>query len=470
MSARNSTAIQAPGMPGSILTPPATRSGADWIACAPRAIQEDFLAGLSEHALLALPWLFDFWALPHQLPPEGDWKTWVCLGGRGAGKTRAGAEWVRAQVEGARPGDPGRARRVALVGETYDQVREVMIFGDSGILACSPPDRRPEWQATRRRLVWPNGAVASAHSAQDPEALRGPQFDAAWADELGKWTRAREAWDQLQFALRLGENPRQIVTTTPRPQALLRDLLARGSTVVTHAPTQANRAHLAPSFIEEITQRYGGGAQGRQEIAGEMVDEIEGALFPWSLIETAQRPAPEAFSRVVVALDPAVTGGAGSDLCGIVVVGAVTDGPPAQWRAHVIEDASLRAASPGDWARAALAAMARHGADRLVAEVNQGGDMVESVLRQIDPLVPYRAVRASRGKVARAEPVAALYEQGRVGHAPGLGALEDQMSRLSTRGYQGGGSPDRVDALVWALHDLIILPAQNLRDPKLRVL
>ena len=203
-------------------TLPEPKSDAEWIACAPLPIREAFLAGLSEGALLALPWLFEFWAMPHQLAPGGNWRSWVCMGGRGAGKTRAGAEWVRAQVEGATPSAPGRARRVALVGETLDQVREVMVFGDSGILACSPPDRRPVWEATRRRLVWPNGAIAQCFSAHEPESLRGPQFDAAWADELGKWKKADEVWDMLQFALRLGESPRCVVTTTPRAQITLK--------------------------------------------------------------------------------------------------------------------------------------------------------------------------------------------------------------------------------------------------------
>ncbi|MBK1636166.1 DNA-packaging protein [Rhodovulum adriaticum] len=449
-------------------TVPGLKSGADWIACAPRAEQEKFLEGLSEGALLALPYIFEFWALPHQLPPEGDWRSWIIMGGRGAGKTRAGAEWVRAQVEGARPLDVGTARRVALVGETVDQVREVMIFGDSGILACSPPDRRPKWEATRKRLVWPNGAVAQVFSAHDPEGLRGPQFDAAWADELAKWKKAEETWDMLQFGLRLGANPRQCITTTPRNVGILRKILANPSTVVTHAPTEANRAHLAESFLQEVRARYAGSRLGRQELDGELLDEAEGALWTLAGLEAARVKDAPAFDRIVVAVDPPVTGHAGSDACGIVVAGAVTQGPPGDWRAVVLEDASVTGAAPSVWAEAAIAAMERHGAERLVAEVNQGGDLVESVIRQIDPLVPFRAVRAARGKAARAEPIAALYEQGRVGHVAGLDALEDQMCRMTARGYEGRGSPDRVDALVWALHDLMIVPAAHWRRPRLR--
>ncbi|MEZ5779867.1 MAG: terminase family protein [Paracoccaceae bacterium] len=431
---------------------------------------DEFLGELTDEALMALPWLFEFWALPHQLSPDGHWKSWVIMGGRGAGKTRAGAEWVRSQVEGARPLDPGRARRVALVGETVDQAREVMIFGDSGILACSPPDRMPVWEATRRRLVWPNGAVAEVYSAFSPESLRGPQFDAAWADELAKWSKAEEAWDMLQFALRLGEHPQQVITTTPKNVGVLKAILGNPTTVLTQAPTEANKAYLAASFLEEVRSRYAGTRKGRQELDGVLLEDAEGALWTTEGLEAAREEAPERLSRVVVAVDPPVTGHAGSDECGIVAVGALTEGPPSEWRAWVLEDASVSAASPDTWARAAVAAMERHGADRMVAEVNQGGQLVESVVRQIDPMVPFRAVHATRGKAVRAEPVAALYEQGRVHHLRGLGTLEDQMCRMTARGYQGKGSPDRVDALVWALTELIVEPAAKWRRPRVRSL
>lgn len=450
--------------------PHAMRSGADWLACATPGEVELFLEGLGENALLSLPWMFEFWALPHQLPPEGNWKTWVIMGGRGAGKTRAGSEWVRAEVEGATPLDPGRSRRVALVGETIDQVLAVMVMGESGILACSPPDRRPEWEATRKRLVWPNGAIAQVFSAHDPASLRGPQFDAAWVDELAKWKKAGDTWDQLQFALRLGKHPRQVVTTTPQNVAVLKSILKNHSTVVTHAPTEANRAYLAASFLEEVKARYGGSRLGLQELEGRLIEDHEGALWTHATLEAAQRQEPPQVQRVVVAVDPPVTGHSASDECGIVVVGAVTDGPPQNWRAVVLEDASVRGASPEQWARAAIAAFDRHNADRLVAEVNQGGDLVEGVLRQIDPLLPFRAVRATRGKVLRAEPVSALYEQGRVVHRRGLAALEEQMCQMTARGYMGRGSPDRVDALVWALTDLIVEPSEKHRFPQMRTL
>ncbi|MCA0922901.1 DNA-packaging protein [Pseudooceanicola nanhaiensis] len=419
---------------------------------------------------MALPFLFEFWAMDHQLPPDGDWRTWVIMGGRGAGKTRAGAEWVRAQVEGSGPRDPGRCRRIALVGETVDQVREVMVFGESGLLACSPPDRVPEWQATRKRLVWPNGAVAQLFSAHEPEALRGPQFDGAWVDELAKWKKGRETWDMLQFGLRLGDDPRVCVTTTPRNVGVLKDLLRMPSTVVTSAPTEANAANLAASFLAEVKARYEGTRLGRQELEGVLLEDVEGALWHTAALERARVDILPEMDRIVVAVDPPVTGHAGSDACGIVVAGVTMRGPVSEWRAYVLEDASVTAASPAQWAQAAIAAMDRHGAERLVAEVNQGGDLVESVLRQVDPLVPVRKVHARRGKAARAEPVAALYEQGRVRHARGLGVLEEQMCAMTTGGFQGRGSPDRVDALVWALHELMILPAQSWQQPMVRSL
>ncbi|WP_273522705.1 DNA-packaging protein [Rhodosalinus sediminis] len=408
--------------------------------------------------------------MAHQRPPEGDWRTWVVLGGRGAGKTRAGAEWVRAEVEGPRPLDPGRARHLALVGETYDQVRDVMVLGESGILACSPPDRRPDWEPSKRRLVWPNGGVAQLFSAHDPEALRGPQFDAAWADELAKWPNGQAAWDMLQFALRLGERPRACVTTTPRNVDVLKRLLERESTVVTRAGTAANRANLAESFLDEVHARYAGTRLGRQELDGVLLEDAEGALWTAAGLEGARVARPPELDRIVVAVDPPATGHATSDACGIVVAGATLAGEVADWRAVVLEDASLGAARPSDWAEAAVAAMERWGAERLVAEVNQGGEMVAEVIRQVDPLIPLRQVRATRGKLARAEPVAALYEQGRVRHLPGLAELEAQMTRMTAQGYDGPGSPDRVDALVWALHELMILPAARWRRPRLRAL
>lgn len=433
-------------------------------------MQTAFLESLTPEQLRALPYLFEFWAMDHQLPPDGFWRSWVILGGRGAGKTRAGAEWVRSIVEGGRPRSKGRANRVALVAETLDQAREVMIFGESGIMACSPPDRRPTWIAGRRMLVWPNGATAQTFSAHDPEALRGPQFDAAWVDELAKWKKGAETWDMLQFGLRLGDDPRVCVTTTPRSAPVLRDLLAQPSTVFTHAPTEANRANLAAGFLDEVQRRYAGTRLGRQELAGELLGDIDGALWSTDRIEAIRVDTPPVLSRIVVAVDPSTSGKSTSDDCGIVVVGAVTEGPPQNWKAYVLEDATVSGASPLEWAQAAVSAFHRHGADRLVAEVNQGGAMVATVLRQIDPLLPFQPLHASKGKSARAEPVAALYEQGRVRHLRGLSRLEDQMCLMTPTGFKGQGSPDRVDALVWALTTLILDPANSFRAPQIRLL
>ena len=425
---------------------------------------------MSEGERLALPFLFEFWAHPHQLPPEANWRTWVALGGRGAGKTRAGAEWVRAQVEGAKPLDRGRCRRIALIGETYDQAREVMIYGESGIMACTPFDRKPRFVASRRTLIWPNGAEAMLFSAQDPEALRGPQFDGAWADELAKWKKARDVWDMLQFGLRLGEAPRVCVTTTPRNVDVLKELLELPSTVTTHARTEANKAHLAASFLEEVRARYEGQSLGLQELDGLLLDQVDGALWTREMLDGARAGRLPDLDRVVVAVDPPAGKGPRSDACGIVVAGIAEAEDPRDRRAYVLEDASVQGLSPMGWAQAAIEAAERWGADRVVAEVNQGGAMVETTLRQIDPDLSYKAVHATEGKSLRAEPVAALYEQGRVKHARGLEALEGQMCLMTPHGYEGAGSPDRVDALVWAVTELMLGKRPLRRSPQVRVL
>ena len=404
-----------------------------------------------------------------QLPPTLPWTTWLVIGGRGSGKTRTGAEWVNGLVRGLAPFADRPLRRIALIGETIGDVREVMIDGPSGLRAVARGDV-PVFEASRRRLVWDNGAVAQVFSAQEPDSLRGPQFEAAWCDEAGKWPNAEEVWNMLQFALRLGEDPRVCVTTTPRNVGVLKALLAASSTVATHAPTEANRANLAASFLAEVRARYAGTRLGRQELDGILLADAEGALWSGAMLEAARVASVPALDRVVVAVDPSVSGGAGADACGIVVAGAQVQGPPQDWRAYVLADRTVQGVGPLGWARAAVAAMEEFGADRLVAEVNQGGQLVEEVLRQADPMVPYRSVRAARGKVARAEPVAALYEQGRVRHGAGLADLEDQMCLMTAHGFEGRGSPDRVDALVWALHELMIAPAARWRRPRVRVL
>ena len=431
------------------------KSKAASLVSLPEGKRRAFLGDLSENALAAMPWIWDLWANPlHQVAPEGDWTTWVILGGRGAGKTRAGAEWVRQQVEGSGPLDAGRCRRVALVGETIDQTRSVMVEGDSGIMAVTPPDRKPKFIASRNLLIWPNGAEAVLASAVNYEALRGPQFDAIWADELGKWRYAREAWDMLQFTLRLGQQPQQVITTTPRDVAVLREILEDETTVVSRAGTEANIANLAPGFVERLKARYGGTWLGRQELNGELLREREGALWTRDMIDMTRALAPDDMTRVVVAVDPPVSTGKGADECGIVVVGVRAKGPQKDWAAWVLADCSVAGKSPQGWAEAAANAYEEFEADRLVAEVNQGGDLVESLMRQVAPNIAYKSVHARKGKRMRAEPVAALYEQGRVHHVEAFEALENQMC-----GYTGNGSgpsPDRLDALVWALTELIV--------------
>ncbi len=404
-----------------------------------------------------LPWrqfqiLDTTWALDarlDQLAPEGDWLTWLILGGRGAGKTRAGAEWVRALATA----EPKPAGPIALVGETFTDTREVMIEGVSGLLAIHPSWDRPEWQRSRRRLVWPNGTIAQAFSAEDPEALRGPQFSAAWADELGKWRYPDAAWDMLQFGLRLGAHPRQVVTTTPRPIPLLKRLIggqAEGTTVVTRATTADNAMNLSPGFLSRVVARYHGTRLGRQELLGEMIEERADALWQRATIEAARVvSAPDDLVRIVVAVDPPASQRSGR--CGIVAAGLGRDG-----FGYVLADGSLSEVRPAEWAAAAIALYRRFHADALVAEVNQGGDMVAAVMREVDAGVPVKPVRATRGKWLRAEPVAALYAQGRVRHVGAWPDLEDEMCDFGVDGLSAGRSPDRLDALVWALTALML--------------
>ncbi|WP_411819695.1 terminase family protein [Hyphococcus formosus] len=385
----------------------------------------------------------------HQKPPKSDWTTWLILGGRGAGKTRAGAEWVRALVA-ARANDELAQPAIALVAETYADAREVMIEGQSGICAVATDIDRPVYEASRRRLVWPTGAVAYAFSAEDPDGIRGYQFDAAWSDELCKWRYPEETWSNLQLALRLGPRPRQIATTTPRPMALIKRLMAAETTHVTRASTYDNRAHLSEAFFTEIAALYEGTALGRQELLGELVEDIAGALWTWTLIEAARINAAPSLDRVVVAVDPPTTSGPDADECGIIVAGVAYCGD--MHTAFILADWSAAGLTPRQWAEKAVTAYHEFSADRVVVEVNQGGDMAKTVIAQIDPLVPVRGVYATRGKRLRAEPVAALYEQGRVRHVGAFPQLEDQMTS-----YIGSGkSPDRLDALVWALTDLML--------------
>ncbi|MEM9732592.1 MAG: terminase family protein [Pseudomonadota bacterium] len=398
--------------------------------------------------------LWDVWvysARNAQLPPEGDWTNWVVLGGRGAGKTRCGAEWIKDIALGDGLFANYKVSQIALVGETYGDAREVMVEGTSGLLAIHPPHTRPTWISSRRRLEWPNGSVAHVFSSEDPEALRGPQFGAAWCDELAKWKNPQETWDMLQFGLRLGEFPRQVVTTTPRPVPLLKALLADDRSAVTHMKTSDNRANLAAGFFDRVVDRYQGTRLGRQELDGELIDDRPDALWSRHLIEQHRRKIRPVLKRVVVAIDPPVTGTDKSDACGLIVAALGGDN-----RAYVLADETLKAVSPERWAGAANSLYEKFRADCIVIETNQGGDMAETILRQQNPHLPVRQVKASRGKYVRAEPVAHLYERGLVSHVGSLPDLEDEMCDFGLEGLSSGRSPDRLDALVWALTDLML--------------
>jgi phage terminase large subunit-like protein len=427
---------------------------AGWLASLPEPARETLAAALSPAEARALLYDWSFWARPAQLPPQGNWRVWLLLAGRGFGKTRTGAEMIRARVAAS------TARRLALVAPTAADARNVMVEGESGILTISPPWDRPRYEPSKRRLTWPNGAIATLYSAEEPERLRGPQHDATWCDELGSW-RYPEAWDMLMFGLRLGDDPRVVVTTTPRPTKLIRALIADPTAVVTRGSTYENRANLAPAFLDQIIRKYEGTRLGRQELDAELLDDVPGALWTRGVIEAARAPTAPPLTRVVVAIDPAATSSPQADETGIIVAGK--DGQGQGW---VLADMSGRY-PPTVWAKTAIAAYRAHRADRVVAEINHGGEMVEATLRAIDPNVAYAAVRASRGKVTRAEPVAALYEQGRVHHVGSFPQLEDQMCDFVPTGYDdvglrsAGRSPDRVDALVWALTNLLLEPMPN---------
>lgn len=388
------------------------------------------------------------WAHDGQLEPGGDPMVWMVMAGRGFGKTRAGAEWLS---EMARRTPDGR---FALVGATIGEVQRVMIEGPSGLIAVARTGETVRWVASKGEVHFASGAVAYAYSAEAAEALRWPEHHAAWCDELGKWRPhcSARAWDNLMMGMRKGAHPRVLVTTTPRANRLVRrvEALARAADALTRGRT-ADNPHLPASFLEAMLAEYGGTLHGRQELDGELIDTVEDALWQRAAIETGRVRKAPALRRVVVGVDPPAS--AGGDACGIVAVGLGADG-----RGYVLEDASVAGRSPEGWARAVAACAARHRADRVIAEKNQGGDMVESVLRATDRAMPIGLVSASRGKSARAEPVAALYERGKVAHVGAWPELEDELCGLQAAGgYEGPGrSPDRADALVWALSELML--------------
>ncbi len=385
-----------------------------------------------------------FWARSDQAPPPGDWIVWLILAGRGAGKTRAGAEAVRLWSQSF--------PNVNLIGPTADDVRDVMVLGDSGILNCCRKDERPRYLASAARLEWPNGAMSLLFSAEEPDRLRGKQHMKLWCDELAAWRR-NDAFDQAMFGLRLGDKPQMVVTTTPRPTKIVKQLATDKDTIVTRGSTFENKGHLARAFLERIAKRYEGRVIGRQELMAEIVEETPGALWTRALIERQRVPpeaAPRELSEVVVAVDPPARSGPRADECGLVIAGKAPDG-----RIFVLADLTSQGDSPAAWAARVGQAYRGFRANRVVAEVNNGGDMVAEVLRQAEPQLPVRSVTATRGKYLRAEPVAAAYERGLVFHAGVFPQLEDQLCALTPDFDRSGPSPDRADALVWAIADLI---------------
>jgi phage terminase large subunit-like protein len=405
------------------------------------------LKKLSTKQAEGLRWDWSYWARPSQWPPnDPDWLYFMMMAGRGSGKTRAGAEWIRKQKD--------TCPLIALVGATEDDVKDVMIEGPAGLQAIAPPGDYPKM--TKGHLVWPNGAMAFIYSAQRPDQLRGPQNYAAWCDELASWAYPEDTWSNLQFGMRLGQRPRTLITTTPRPIKLVRDLMGDPLTRISRTSSYANRSHLAPSYFDKIIARYEGTRLGRQEIYAELLDDVPGALWSQEVIEATRLPfgikLPD-FSRIVVAIDPGMSASDDADETGIVV--AAKD---RNEHAYVLADRSGHYL-PSEWAQIAIDEH-RHPdrpADRIVGEINNGGEMIENTLRMIDVGIPFKAVHATRGKVMRAEPVSALYEQRRVHHIGMFPALEDQMISFTQDWNRSkDGSPDRVDALVWAISELLV--------------
>lgn len=402
-----------------------------------KVLGKTLLASVPGEELDSLRFLWRMWLREEQKPPDGDWTTWLLMGGRGSGKTLAGANWVSNLAQaGVGP--------IAIVGETMIEARQVMVLGPSGIMIQTPIEERPLLRDNM--LFWPNGVEGILLGAADPERFRGPQFAAAWSDEVGKWPHGEDAWDMLQFGLRLGDRPRQLATTTPRPTRLIKRIRSEPGTVLTTMKTSDNNA-LAAAFLTAIVARYENSVLGRQELEGELIEDLPDALWSRGMFRPDDGAERE---RTVVAVDPPVTGTRKSDRCGIVVAARRGDA------AVVLADLSFGPAHPDAWARRAVAAFHEFAADCIVAETNQGGDMVRAVIAQVDREVPVREVRARQGKWVRAEPVAALYASGRVAHAAGLTALEDEMCAFGADGLSEGRSPDRVDALVWALTELML--------------
>jgi phage terminase large subunit-like protein len=411
----------------------------------PHAERLKRVASLTERECDQLYYDWSLWAREDQRPPPGDWVFWLILAGRGSGKTRAGAEAVREWSQ--------TFALVNLLGPTHDDVRDVMVEGESGLLAVCAPSERPLFSRSAQRLDWPNGAVSLLFSAEEPDRLRGKQHMKLWMDELAAWRRA-EAFDQAVFGLRLGDSPQAVITTTPRPIKLIKQLVNDEDTIVTRASTFDNTSFLADGFIKRIAARFTGRSIGRQELFAEIIDEAPGALWTRELLEKQRLPANAEYeyNLIVIGVDPPAKSGSKADECGIVVAGKRSNG-----QIHVIADLTSQGETPGQWGARVGAGYRRYEADRVVAEINNGGEMVVEVLRQAEPNLPVRKVTATRGKFVRAEPVAAAYERGIVHHLGAFPALEDQLCTLTPDfdSRVAGYSPDRADALVWAISDLI---------------
>jgi phage terminase large subunit-like protein len=428
---------------------------ATWKALSP-AQRISFIRSLSDadFDFFAADWLLN--ARPEQLAPQGDWRIWLFLGGRGAGKTRSGAEWIAEGVAN------GAMRRIGLLGATYDDARAVMIEGESGLLGVS---EGADFEPSLRRVRWPNGAIARVLSAEEPDSLRGHQFDAIWADEFAKWADPQGALDMALMALRLGTDPRMAITTTPRAIEALLELVTSPDVAVTKSATAANAEHLAPGFLETMQRRYGGSRLGRQELDAELIEDNDAALWRRAWIENTRVKAAPPLARIVIAVDPPAS--ANGDECGIVVAGRVRESDKMKGVAddgdgYVLADMSLGGLTPQRWAERVADAYEAHKADSVVAEANQGGEMVKHVLQQAHAHLPVRLVHATRDKRTRATPIAALYEAGRIHHVGVLPELEDQLCQFDG----SGSSPDRLDALVWALSELF--PPVRPVNPKIR--
>ena len=398
---------------------------------------------MTDSQITSLLYDWSFWARPGQLPPDWEWFCWLLLTGRGFGKTRTGAEWVIGRARN------GPFHPIALIAETKADARDVMVeAGESSILRCSPPWFMPEYEPSKRRVTWPNGMYGTVYSGDAPDQLRGPQHGSAWVDELAKFQYPGETWDNMEFGLRLGERPQVVVTTTPRPIKVLKQLLAEATTALTTGSTYENLHHLAPMFIRRILEKYEGTYLGRQELHGQMLADREGALWRRTDIDDARVTICPRLTRIVIGVDPP----GGATECGIVAAGKVNIA--GRDHVYVLEDRSLQA-SPDKWASEVVVAYFHNMADRIIAESNFGGDMVENTIRMVNRNVPVSLIRASRGKQARAEPVAALYEQGRVHHLGQMALLEDELCTWVPD--EGMASPNRLDALVWAVTDLMLL-------------